>query len=113
MDCVFCDIASGKVEVKILHRDDRIIAIHDINPQAPLHILLLPIEHLKSIRDINSSNASLLTHMTLTATKLAKEAGIFEKGYRVVINCGKEGGQTVYHLHMHLLGGRQLSGNLG
>ena len=113
MDCIFCDIVAGKVRAEVLHRDEQVIVIRDINPQAPIHLLVLPTEHLESVREIKAGNASLAGHMTVVANDMARKEGVFEKGYRLAINCGDEGGQTVGHLHMHVLGGRQLSGHLG
>lgn len=97
----------------MLHRDEQVIVIRDINPQAPIHLLVLPTLHLASVRDIADDKASLAGHMTVVANDMARREGVFEKGYRLVVNCGDEGGQTVGHLHMHVLGGRQLSGQLG
>ena len=113
MDCVFCKIVTGKIPAEVLHRDEQVIVIRDINPQSPTHLLVLPSEHLPSIRDIGAENASLAGHMTIVANDMARREGVFDRGYRLVINCGDEGGQTVGHLHMHVLGGRQLSGQLG
>ena len=113
MDCIFCKIAGGEVPSDILHQDDRVIVIRDINPQAPVHLLIMPREHTASLRDITDANASLMGHMVLVANRMAEREGLAEKGYRLAINCGDEGGQTVGHLHAHLLGGRQLSGRLG
>ncbi len=113
MDCIFCKVAKGEIPSDILHQDDKALVIRDINPQAPTHLLILPKEHLGSLRDINGANASLMSHMVLLANRMAKREGVADKGYRLAINCGEEGGQTVGHLHIHLLGGRHLSGQLG
>ena len=113
MDCIFCKIVAGDIPAETLHRDERVIVIRDINPQAPTHLLVLPTSHLPSLRDIGAENASLAGHMTVVANEMARKEGIFDNGYRLAINCGDEGGQTVGHLHMHVLGGRQLSGLLG
>ena len=113
MDCIFCKIVAGEIPAEILHRDEQVIVIRDINPQAPVHLLVLPTSHLESVREIEAGNASLAGHMTLVANDMARREGVFDKGYRLAINCGDEGGQTVGHLHMHVLGGRQLSGQLG
>ncbi len=112
-DCVFCKIASGQIQSQILYRDGEVFAIRDISPQAPKHLLVLPVEHIPSLADVTEEQAPLLAHMLLVANRLAKEEGVAEKGYRLSINCRGEGGQTVPHLHIHLLGGRQLSGRLG
>ena len=113
MDCIFCKISSGEVTSDILHQDERMIVIRDINPQAPVHLLVVPRDHIESIRDIAESDASLIGHMVLVANQMAKQEDVYDKGYRLAVNCGEEGGQTVGHLHMHVLGGRQLSGQLG
>ena len=113
MDCIFCKIVDGEIPAEVLHRDEQVLVIRDINPQAPTHLLVLPTTHLPSIREIEAGNASLAGHMTVVANEMARREGVFDKGYRLAINCGDEGGQTVGHLHMHVLGGRQLSGQLG
>ena len=113
MDCIFCKIVGGEIPAEVLYRDEQVIVIRDINPQAPTHLLVLPTTHLASIREIQAENASLAGHMTVVANDMARREGVFDKGYRLTINCGEEGGQTVGHLHMHVLGGRQLSGQLG
>lgn len=112
-DCVFCRIADGKVKSELLHQDNEIIAFRDINPIAPVHILVVTRKHIPSVAELAESEASLIGRMVSVANGLAKRAGIAEKGYRLVINCGTEGGQGVPHLHMHLLGGRQLGSKLG
>ena len=113
MDCIFCKIVAGDIPAEVLYRDEQVIVIRDINPQAPVHLLVLPIKHLGSVREIEAGNASLAGHMAIVANEMARKEGVFEKGYRLAINCGDEGGQSVGHLHMHVLGGRQLSGQLG
>ncbi len=113
MDCIFCQIVTGKVPSKTLYQDDKVIAFRDINPQAPTHILIVPKKHIALLSDLTETDSALAEHMVNIANQLAKEEGIAKGGYRVVINCGKQGGQLVPHLHMHLLGGRQLSGMLG
>ncbi len=113
MDCIFCKIVAGEIPAEALHRDEQVIVIRDINPQAPTHLLVLPTDHLESVREIGVGNGALAGHMTVVANEMARREGVFDKGYRLAINCGDEGGQTVGHLHMHLLGGRQLSGHLG
>jgi len=113
MDCIFCQIASGKIPADIVYRDDEIIAFRDINPQAPVHILIIPKRHIPSLNQLTESDPALVGRMVALASKLAKDEGIADKGYRLALNCGKEGGQLVPHLHMHLLGGRKLSDALG
>jgi histidine triad (HIT) family protein len=113
MDCIFCRIAGGEIASDILHEDEEIIAIRDLNPQAPVHILVMPRRHVASLADVTEEESGLVGRMAAVANRLAKSEGIAERGYRIAVNCGEEGGQTVGHLHMHLLGGRQLSGQLG
>ena len=113
MDCIFCKIAKGEVPSDVLHQDDELLVIRDINPQAPTHLLIMPKEHLDSLRDITEANAALISHMVLLANQMAQKEGVAERGYRLAINCGEEGGQSVGHLHLHLLGGHALSGRLG
>jgi len=113
MDCIFCQIASGKIPGDIVYQDKEIIAFRDINPQAPRHLIIIPRKHIPSLDRMKEGDAALVGRMVAVATKLAKDEGVAGKGYRLSINCGKEGGQLVPHLHMHLLGGRQLSDALG
>ena len=113
MDCIFCQIIAGKIPSEILYQDEEVIAFRDINPQAPTHLLIIPRKHITSLADISEAESPLIGHMVNIANRLAKEEGVFERGYRLVISCGEEGGQLVPHLHMHLLGGRKLSDALG
>lgn len=112
MDCIFCKIGKGEIKGDIVDRDERLFVLKDINPQAPVHLLVMPFEHIASVADITESRADLIGRMVLMANRAAAKAGLSGKGYRLVINCGKEGGQTVAHLHMHVLGGRQMGGNM-
>ena len=113
MDCVFCKIVAGEIPADVLYQDDKVIAFRDINPLAPTHLLIIPKNHIPSLAQLPDAELSLIGDMVNIANRLAKSEGIAEDGYRVVINCGKQGGQLVPHLHMHLLGGRQLSDALG
>ncbi len=113
MDCIFCKIVAGEIPADILYQDKEVIAFRDIKPQAPTHVLIIPRKHVTSLTDLSEGESSLVGNITKVANQLAREEGIAESGYRVVINCGQQGGQLVPHLHMHLLGGRQLSGRLG
>jgi len=108
-NCLFCQIAEKKIPARIAYEDKRIIAFHDIAPQAPIHILIIPKQHIATVNDFNESQADILGHMILTAKTLAREMGIAEEGYRLNINCNQLGGQTVFHTHLHLLAGRQFS----
>ena len=112
-DCVFCKIVAGEVPADIRYKDDNLIAFPDINPLAPTHLLIIPKKHIPSLLELSDAETSLVGDMARVANQLAKRGGIAEKGYRAVINCGSQGGQGVAHLHMHLLGGRQLSSALG
>ncbi|MDD5190612.1 MAG: histidine triad nucleotide-binding protein [Dehalococcoidales bacterium] len=112
-DCVFCKVISGQLNSDIVFKDDKVVAIKDINPLAPVHLLIIPRQHIASLQDIAGANISIVTHMTQVANKLAEQTGIADKGYRVVINTGNDGGQVIKHLHMHLLGGKILSSKLG
>ena len=113
MDCIFCQIVGGKVPSEIIYQDEEVTAFRDIEPQAPIHLLIIPKRHIPSLAHLSEAEAPLMGHIVSVANQLAKGEGISESGYRLVINCGKEGGQLVPHLHMHLLGGRRLSDALG
>ena len=113
MDCIFCQIAASKVPSDILYQDEGVIAFRDINPLAPVHLLIIPRKHIPSLAHLSEAELSLIGHMIDVANKLAKKEGIADKGYRLTINCGEQGGQLVPHLHMHLLGGKKLSDKLG
>ena len=113
MDCIFCQIVAGKIPSQICYQDEEVIAFRDINPQAPVHLLIVPKKHIPSLVHLSEDELPLIGHMVNIANQLAKREGISEKGYRLAINCGEQGRQLVTHLHMHLLGGRELSGKLG
>ncbi|MCH8065128.1 MAG: histidine triad nucleotide-binding protein [Chloroflexi bacterium] len=107
-DCLFCNMVSGEMAVEKLHDDDLCFAIRDINPRAPVHLLVIPKIHIATMRDVQEEHGPLLGRMTAVANRLAEAEGISERGYRLTFNVGDEGGQTVYHIHLHVLGGRQL-----
>jgi histidine triad (HIT) family protein len=107
-NCIFCRIVQREIPSKIVHEDDVGLAFEDINPQAPVHILVVPKRHIESLDMLKEADSSLIVHLILTCTKLAKEKDISVSGYRVVANTGFDGGQTVSHLHLHLLGGRAM-----
>ena len=113
MDCIFCRIVVGKIPSDIVYQDEEVVAFRDINPQAPVHLLVIPKKHIACLADLTEEETPLMGHMVKVANQLAKAEGISETGYRLVINCGQQGGQLVPHLHMHVLGGRQLSGQIG
>ena len=111
--CIFCQIIAGQAPARILYRDDLITAFWDAHPQAPVHILVAPNRHLASLNDASASDQAMLGEMILAARQLASEQGIDGTGYRLLLNTGPEAGQTVYHVHLHLLGGRPLRSGLG
>jgi histidine triad (HIT) family protein len=108
-DCLFCRIAAKKIPSRIVYEDDEMLAFEDINPQAPTHVLVIPKRHIDSLSAVSDQEAVLVGRLLLTARRLASEKGIAEEGYRAVINTGRNGGQTVFHLHVHLLGGRPMT----
>lgn len=108
MNCLFCRIINGEVPANIIYQDQDIIAFDDIYPKAPEHKLIIPRKHIATINDLSIEDMSLVGKMTLVAQKLAKNLNIAESGYRIIINCNKDGGQIVYHLHMHLMGGKSM-----
>lgn len=109
MDCLFCKIAQGETPAKVVFEDKDIMAFRDIRPQAPTHLLVIPKRHIATINDVQNSDANLLGSMLLCAKQLAAEEGLSEPGYRLVFNVNSGGGQEVYHIHLHLLGGRQMT----
>lgn len=108
MDCIFCKIAAGEIPSKKLFEDDRVIAFYDLNPQAPVHFLVIPKQHISGADMINAENSAVVAYIFEVIAKLTAELGL-KDGFRVVNNCGEDGGQTVGHLHFHVLGGRQLA----
>ncbi|HSW70090.1 MAG TPA: histidine triad nucleotide-binding protein [Gammaproteobacteria bacterium] len=108
MDCLFCKIASGEIPAKLIYEDPQVIAFDDINPQAPHHKLIIPRKHIATLNELSVEDNALLGHMVQAAKKIAVELGIAEEGYRLVMNCNSGAGQSVFHIHAHLLGGRQM-----
>lgn len=108
MDCLFCKIIEGEIPSTKIYEDDTVYAFLDIEPQAPTHIIIVPKLHIASGNDLTDENSAVVGHIFAVAAKLAKEQGFAENGWRIVNNCGKDGGQTVGHLHFHLLAGRNL-----
>ena len=106
-DCLFCKIVKKEIKTEIIYENNNIVAFRDINPQAPVHILLIPKLHFSTLNDLMSNDKYLAGNLIYNAAKLAKREGVAEKGYRTVFNCNEWGGQTVYHIHLHLLGGRK------
>lgn len=109
MSCLFCDIANKKMDTEVVFDDESVTAFRDINPQAPTHILIIPKSHISTIDDADQSHQMLLGHMILSAQKVASQEGLTPDGYRLVFNVNSAGGQTVHHIHLHLLGGRQMA----
>lgn len=107
--CLFCRIASGEIPSAIVHQDDTLVAFKDITPQAPLHILIVPRRHIATVNDLTPDDDALVGSMARLAARLAREHGYDERGFRTVFNCNADAGQTVFHLHMHLLAGRGLT----
>jgi histidine triad (HIT) family protein len=105
-DCIFCKIANKEIPAEIIYEDEDLLAFKDINPVAPAHILLIPKKHVSTLFDLTDENAEIIGRIVLLSKKLAIELGLEEKGFRLVSNCKENGGQTVYHIHFHLLGGR-------
>ena len=108
-DCLFCKIIDGEIPAEIVAKNDHALAFRDINPQASTHVLVIPREHIASTRELNKDNIDALSQMALLANEIAISEGLTDSGYRWVINTGDDGGQTVFHIHLHLLGGRQLN----
>ena len=109
MDCLFCKIIKGEIPSSKVYEDELVFAFRDIEPQAPVHILIIPKQHIASANELNEENSAIVGHIFNVAAKIAKSEGIAEGGYRIVNNCGADGGQTVGHLHFHMLGGRSLA----
>jgi histidine triad (HIT) family protein len=108
-DCIFCKIISGDIPGDIVYQNDDVLAFRDLNPQAPTHILVIPKKHISTINDMQPEDAELVGKMFLAAKQIAKDEGIEEVGYRAVMNCNEGAGQTVFHIHLHVLGGRGMS----
>jgi histidine triad (HIT) family protein len=107
-DCLFCKIRDGKIPAKVVYRDPHCLAFEDINPQAPTHVIFIPLNHIETLNDLTPEDRERMGHLTVAAAKVAKERGHSESGYRMVVNCNRDAGQTVFHVHLHLLGGRPL-----
>ena|SRR5438445_13117017 len=108
MDCLFCKIAAGEIPAKLLYENEFVVAFDDINPQAPQHKLIIPRKHIATLNDLSPEDTVLIGHMAEAAQKMAKHLGIADEGYRFLMNCNRGAGQTVFHIHAHLLGGRQM-----
>ena len=107
-DCLFCKIIAGQIPGAIVYQDDRVVAFKDINPQAPTHVLVVPRRHIATLNDLTPDDDGLVGEITRRAAAIAKEHGHADRGYRTIFNCNADAGQTVFHIHMHVLGGRRL-----
>ena len=107
-DCLFCKIAAGKMDTDFIYQDEQVVVFEDINPKAPVHLLIVPKKHISDLNSLETEDSELIGHVYQIAKQMAAKYDIAESGYRLVSNCGDDGGQTVYHIHFHLLGGRKL-----
>lgn len=105
-DCLFCKIVNNEIPSTKVYEDEFVLCFKDINPEAPVHVVMIPKKHIDSLNEINEENSNLIAHIFVVAKNIVRSLNIDESGYRIVTNCGKDGGQTVQHLHFHLLGGR-------
>ena len=108
MSCIFCKIVKKEIATEIIYENEELIIVHDINPQAPVHLLIISKKHIGTLSDLKESDSNLASSMLLAASKMAKKYGIEESGFRFVVNCNKDGGQEVFHLHAHVIGGKML-----
>ncbi|MDF0676827.1 MAG: histidine triad nucleotide-binding protein [Nitrospira sp.] len=108
-DCLFCRVVTKTIPAKVVHEDDQTLAFDDIHPQAPVHTLVIPKRHVASIQDLGESDQALLAQLLLTCRKVANDKGLADSGFRLVANTGRNGGQTVFHLHFHVMGGRHMA----
>ena len=107
-DCLFCRMVKGEIKPDVVYEDEEVLAFRDLNPQAPVHVLVIPKLHLSTLNDLEESHAALMGKLYLAAKQVAEQEGMAERGYRTVINCNAEAGQSVYHIHLHLLAGRAM-----
>jgi histidine triad (HIT) family protein len=105
-DCLFCKMVAGTIKPDKVHEDDEVLAFRDINPQAPVHVLVVPKQHIATLNDLTPAQAALVGRLFLVARQVARQSGVAESGYRTVMNCNRDAGQSVWHVHLHLLGGR-------
>ncbi len=108
-DCLFCRMVSGEIKPNVVFEDDDVLAFRDVNPQAPTHVLIIPKTHISTANDLDEDNAGVINRLYLAARKIAHDEGVAEAGYRLVMNCNAGAGQSVFHVHLHLLGGRQMT----
>jgi histidine triad (HIT) family protein len=112
-DCLFCRIVAGEIPSTKVYEDEEIVAFEDINPQSPVHVLVVPKKHISTLNDLEPDDGPLVGRMVLAATRVARDKGTAESGFRTIINVNRGGGQIIYHIHLHVLGGRQLMSGLG
>ena len=108
-DCLFCKIRDGDIKGDIVYQDDDVLAFNDVNPQAPVHVLIIPKKHISTVNEIEAGDEIIMGKLFSVAKLIASQRGISDDGYRLVVNCNEKAGQTVFHIHMHLLGGRNMS----
>ena len=108
-DCLFCKMVSGEIQPDVVFEDDDVLAFRDVNPQAPVHVLVIPKTHIATTNDLTTEQAGLVGKMILATRQIAADEGVAEPGYRMVMNCNPEAGQSVYHIHLHMLGGRPMN----
>lgn len=107
-DCIFCKIINKEIPSEIVYEDEKVIAFKDVNPAAPIHILVVPKKHIETLLDVSEEDKDLISYIYQTINKIAKENGFAESGFRVIVNCGKDSGQEVMHIHFHVIGGKKL-----
>lgn len=107
-DCIFCKMVAGEIRPDVVYENNEVLAFRDINPQAPMHVLVVPKEHISTINDLDEGHAALVGKLYLAVKQIARQEGMSERGYRTVMNCNAEAGQTVFHLHLHVLAGREM-----
>jgi histidine triad (HIT) family protein len=112
-DCIFCKIVKGSIPCSKVYEDEKVLAFDDIHPMAPVHVVIIPKEHIATILDLSGDRMAVMGNMVAAAQEVARQKGIAVSGFRVVINCNEEGGQVIFHLHMHVLGGKKLQDGLG
>ncbi len=107
-ECLFCQIIAGSLPTEFVYEDQQVVAFRDINPAAPVHILVVPRTHIETVADLGGDKTGIMSRLTAAANRIARELDVNTDGYRLIVNCGRDGGQTIFHLHMHLLGGRSM-----
>ena len=112
-DCIFCKIATGAIPSNKVYEDDQVLAFDDIQPMAPVHVIVIPKKHIPTLMDLSSADAATVMAMTFAAQEVARRKGIAKPGFRAVVNCNPDGGQVIFHLHLHVLGGQRLNDQLG